>query len=120
LIGHTDQANHQYDLADFWKAADSGNLPAVSFIKAATYEDGHPEISDPLEEQTFLVNTINHLERLPAWSSTTVIITWGDSDGWYDHVMLPIINQSNDPVNDALLGVGLPLGAYQDRCGHGP
>ena len=124
LIGYSDQANHQYDLADFWKAADSGNLPAISFIKAATYQDGHPEISDPLEEQTFLVNTINHLERLPDWNSTAVIITWDDSDGWYDHVMPPIINQSNDPVNDALLGVGLcghaPLGAYQDRCGHGP
>ena len=57
MIGHSGQANHQYDLVDFLNAADSGNLPAVSFIKAPTYQDGHPEISDPLEEQTFLVNT---------------------------------------------------------------
>ena len=40
-IGHkSDQANHQYDLGDFWIAADSGNLPSVSFIKAATYQQG--------------------------------------------------------------------------------
>ena len=29
MIGHTDQANHQYDLSDFWVAADANNLPAV-------------------------------------------------------------------------------------------
>jgi phospholipase C len=32
-IGHSDQANHQYDLSDFESAADAGNLPAVSFLK---------------------------------------------------------------------------------------
>ena len=52
MIGHTDQANHQYDLSDFWAAADAGNLPAVSFLKAAAYQDGHAGYSDPLDEQT--------------------------------------------------------------------
>jgi phospholipase C len=41
MIGKTDQANHQYDLNDFWNAAESGNLPSVSFLKAAAYQDGH-------------------------------------------------------------------------------
>ena len=27
MIGQTDQANHQYDTADFWAAADAGYLP---------------------------------------------------------------------------------------------
>jgi phospholipase C len=125
MIGKTDQANHQYDLNDFWSAAESNNLPAVSFIKAATYQQGHPAISDPLEEQTFLVNTLNRLQKLPEWSTTAVIITYDDSDGWYDHVMPPIVSQSNDPKNDALIGKdGLcghaPTGVYQDRCGYGP
>src|SRR5262249_700637 len=31
MIGQTDQANHQYDLSDFWAAADAGNLPAGFF-----------------------------------------------------------------------------------------
>jgi phospholipase C len=34
MIGHTDQANHQYDLSDFWLAAQANNLPAVSYLKA--------------------------------------------------------------------------------------
>ncbi len=122
MIGHTDQANHQYDLTNFWQAADHGNLPAVSFLKAAAYQDGHAGYSDPLDEQTFLVNTINHLERLPSWRNTAVVIAYDDSDGWYDHVMPPIVSHSNDAA-DALTtgGCGTPAaGAYLDRCGYGP
>jgi phospholipase C len=126
-IGHGSgpgTANHQYDLIDFWAAADAGSMPAVSYLKAAAYQDGHAGYSDPLDEQTFLVETINHLQRLPDWKSTAVIIAYDDSDGWYDHVMGPILSQSNDPAADALTGPGLcgiaKPGAFQDRCGLGP
>jgi phospholipase C len=124
MIGHSDQANHQYDLTNFWQAADHNNLPAVSFLKAAAYQDGHAGYSDPLDEQAFLVNTINHLEKLPSWRHTAVVIAYDDSDGWYDHVMPPIVNHSNDPASDALTGpgaCGTPApGAFEDRCGYGP
>ena len=117
MIGKTDQANHQYDLSNFWTAADAGNLPAVSYLKAPRYQDGHPSNSDPLDEQTFLVNTINHLQSLPSWNSTAVLIMYDDSDGWYDHVMGPIVNHSATP-QDSHCGTtndGAPA-----RCGYGP
>jgi phospholipase C len=123
-IGHAGPANHQYDLVDFWAAADQGKLPAVSYLKAAAFQDGHAGYSDPLDEQAFLVETINHLQRLPSWDSTAVIILYDDSDGWYDHVMGPILTQSNQPTADALTGAGLcgvgKVGSFQDRCGFGP
>jgi phospholipase C len=125
MIGHTDKANHQYDLTDFWAAAQTGNMPAISYLKAPAYQNGHPGYSDPIDEQNYLVSTINHLQRLPEWNSTAVIIAYDDSDGWYDHVMPPIVSQSSDPKNDRLLGVqGLcgttPAGGVQDQCGYGP
>jgi phospholipase C len=53
-----------------------------------------------------------------------IIIAYDDSDGWYDHVMGPIVNDSADPANDALSGPGMcgvpKPGTYLDRCGHGP
>jgi phospholipase C len=55
-----------------------------------------------------------------------VIITYDDSDGWYDHVMPPLVSTSNDPIFDALFGQqGLcdhtrSTDVYQDRCGYGP
>jgi phospholipase C len=126
MIGHTDQANHQYDLSDFWAAAEASNLPAVSFLKAPSYQQAHAGYSGPLLEQTFLVDTINRIQKLPEWNSTAVIITYDDSDGWYDHVMPPLVSTSSDPIFDALFGQqGLcghsqPTDVYQDRCGYGP
>ncbi len=128
MIGRTDQANHQYDLADFWAVVDAGNLPSVSFLKAPAYQDGHAGYSDPLDEQEFLVSTINRLQQTPDWEDIAVVILYDDSDGWYDHVMGPIVNQSQDPANDALTPAGCgtradpqhTLGGYQDRCGYGP
>jgi phospholipase C len=123
MIGKTDQANHQYDLQDFWAAVQAGNMPAVSFLKAAAYQDGHAGYSDPLDEQNFLVDTINRLQKLPTWKNTAVIIAYDDSDGWYDHVMGPVLSQSST-ADDALSGTGQcgtpKAGAYQDRCGYGP
>jgi phospholipase C len=126
-VGGSDQANHQYDLSYFAGALAEGNLPAVSFLKPPAYEDGHPGYSDPLDEQRYLVDTINAIERSPQWSSTAVIVAWDDSDGWYDHVMPPIVRPSASP-QDALDGPEkcgtlpspLPPAYQQDRCGYGP
>jgi len=124
MIGKTDQANHQYDMSDFFAAVDAGILPAVSYLKAPGYQDGHAAYSDPLAEQTFIVTVMNRLQQMPQWKDTAVIISWDDSDGWYDHQMGPIVKQSADAANDALTGAGLCGGAtksvYQDRCGYGP
>jgi phospholipase C len=124
-IGNDGAANHQYDLSLFFAAASAGNFPAVSYIKANRAQDGHPSNSSPLDEQVFLANTINFLQSLPDWQNTAVIITWDDSDGWYDHAMSPILNQSNTS-QDALTGTSScgngsdSLEGIQGRCGYGP
>ncbi len=144
-IGHTrdphtgarDPANHQYDIHDFFDALAVDNLPAVSFLKAPAYQDGHAGYSNPLDEQQFIVNVINVLQKRPEWKSTAVIIAYDDSDGWYDHQAPPIVNPSFSQA-DALNGPGVcdsglqqgspkrttPLdGAFgkpaQGRCGYG-
>jgi phospholipase C len=96
----------------------------VSFLKASAYQDGHAGYSDPLDEQTFLVNTINFLQLLPSWKSTAVVILYDDSDGWYDHQMSPIVHKSQTTA-DTLTGVSLcgstaPADGQQGRCGYGP
>jgi phospholipase C len=102
-IGHDGPANHKYDVKDFFTAVEHGNFPAVSFIKAPAYQDGHAGYSDPLDEQQFIVNLVNFLQRQDDWRSTAVVIMYDDSDGWYDHQMGPIVNQSTGPA-DALTG----------------
>jgi phospholipase C len=123
LIGKTDQASHQYDLSDFFTALNEGRLPAVSFIKAKGAFDGHAGYSDPLNEQTFIVQTLNAIQQSPDWKDTAVIIAYDDSDGWYDHAMDVVVSQS-DAADDALTGPGAcgvtPAGGTAGRCGYGP
>jgi phospholipase C len=138
-----DTANHQYDISDFddlVRAVEHGDLPAdrlpaVSFLKAPGYEDGHAGYSDPLDEQQFIVREVNALEDSPAWPGTAVVIAYDDSDGWYDHVFSGIRNASDTSTvagppgpRDFLTGAGLcgdskanpPLAGENGRCGYGP
>ncbi|MFL6119223.1 phospholipase C [Actinophytocola sp.] len=121
-IGATDQANHQYDISDFDAAVDAGNVPAVSFLKAPQYQDGHAGYSDPLDEQTFVVTEINRIQHSRQWKDTAIVLAYDDSDGWYDHVAPTIINGSHDAALDASVCTAKrpALGGYADRCGYGP
>jgi phospholipase C len=130
-IGNAGPANHNYDLDDFFAAVRAGNFPAVSFLKAQAFQDGHPGYSNPLDEQDFLVKTINFLQRERAWEDTAIIIMYDDSDGWYDHQMGPIVNQSTGPADtlsgpnacgtaaNALPGVDPSNAHALGRCGYG-
>jgi phospholipase C len=126
--GTRDPAHHEYDLDDFYAAVKGGNFPAVSYIKAPAYQDAHPGSSDPLDEQTAMVNLINFLEAQPDWKSTAVFVTYDDSDGWYDHAAAKVTSPSFDAVDQvdgpgacgsgaALAGLaGKPVNG---RCGPG-
>ena len=145
-----DTANHNYDTSDFnnlVSAVDNhtpgASLPAVSFIKAPGYEDGHAQYSDPKDEQAFVVHILNELEQSPDWSSTAVIVNYDDSDGWYDHVFSGVVNPSQsvadnltntvfDVADNGTSGLCTPakqtnpdaplvsLAGEQGRCGFGP
>jgi phospholipase C len=116
--------NHQYDLSWFNAAVKNGNMPAVSYLKAPEYEDGHAGYSDPLDEQRFLVDEINMIEQSKDWANTAIIIAYDDSDGWYDHQMGPIIRQSQDTADTldgpGKCGSGSTVPTQNDRCGVGP
>jgi phospholipase C len=132
MIGHTDAANHQYDIKDFFIALSANNFPAVSFLKAPGYQDGHAGYSDPLDENDFINHVLNVLKARSDWGATVVVIAYDDSDGWYDHQIGPIVNQSTGS-SDGLTGSGacgngntaLPGIAENNphalgRCGYGP
>ncbi|CAB3806215.1 phospholipase C [Pararobbsia alpina] len=142
-------ANHEYDYNDFVTAVKAGNYPSVSYIKAPAVGDGHPGNSDPIDEQEFVVNLVNFIQQQPDWKSTAVIVTYDDSDGWYDHkfaqpttssadaVTVETINGPTSTVNSTIAGadqvsgpgtctsasakpgVGITLSPVNGRCGPG-
>jgi len=127
-----DTPNHQYDTSDFDQLVaaitkhqlPASALPAVSFLKAPGYQDGHGAYSDPLDEQQFLVREINALQRTPDWKHTAVVISYDDSDGWYDHAYSGVHNPSTSAADaftgTGACGTGTPLAGEQGRCGYGP
>jgi phospholipase C len=138
-----DTPNHQYDVSDFdqlLSAISRGELPrsalpAVSFLKAPGWQDGHAAYSDPADEQQFITSEINALERSPDWQSTAVVIAYDDSDGWYDHAYRGVTNPSLSPADNLTNTkftlptsgqcgpspqTSAPLAGEQGRCGLGP
>jgi phospholipase C len=132
-----DPANHQYDSHDFFDALKAGNFPAVSYLKAPAYQDGHGGYSDPIDEQAFIISVMNAVVETQEWATTAVVILYDDSDGWYDHQAPPIVNRSATAA-DALNAAGvcntgaqqtgpspaMPLlgndgNPAQGRCGYG-
>jgi phospholipase C len=97
--------HHQYDTHDFFDALDVGNLPAVSYLKAPAFEDGHPGNSNPIDEQNFVNRVLAAVKNSPFWSSTAVIFAYDDSDGWYDHQPPPIVNPSSTAA-DTIVSAG--------------
>jgi phospholipase C len=144
MVGYSDQANHQYDLsALFTVNSVSGatsrtyditgfqqgvTLPAVTFLKAPGFMDGHAQYSDPLLEQHFIAQVVNTVMKSQYWKDTAIIVLYDDSDGWYDHVYPPLVNASSlgtlPASSDALTGTGqcgvALAGQVLGRCGYGP
>ncbi len=125
-IGHSleidgvtpEPANHQYDTTDFFNALSAGNLPAVVYLKAPAFQDGHPGNSNPMDEQNFVASVVTALQGAQEWSTSAVIVTYDDSDGWYDHQGPPIVNMSNG-VADALNGTALCNSGVQQNADGG-
>ena len=120
--------NHQYDTSDFDQLVaaiaahqlPASALPAVTFLKAPGYQDGHAAYSDPADEQAFVVKEINALEQTPDWSSTAVIVNYDDSDGWYDHAYSGVTNPSLSPADNltnTVLGKITATNPTSGQCG---
>ncbi|MGN6275665.1 MAG: phospholipase C [Solirubrobacterales bacterium] len=138
-----DTPNHNYDISDFDQLVNAigdgelppSALPAVSFLKAPGYQDGHAAYSDPADEQEFIAHTIDEVMQTPDWKHTAIVINYDDSDGWYDHAYSGVVNPSLSPADnltDTTFGLptsgqcgpepqtSAPLGGEQGRCGFGP
>lgn len=59
-------------------------------------DDDHPAYSDAQISEAMVAQTINAIAASSYWPQSAIIITWDDSEGDYDHVQPPIVNNGPD------------------------
>ena len=83
--------SHIVDMQDFYRDAQAGRLPAVSYIAPGGVSE-HPP-AKLVAGQTFVRSIVNELMRSPDWSSTAFVLTYDSWGGWYDHVPPPKVDR---------------------------
>jgi phospholipase C len=78
-------------VSDFFAAARSGHLPAVSWIVPNDHYSEHPP-SLVSNGQFWVTSLINAIMRSPNWKSTAIFLAWDDWGGFYDHVNPPTVD----------------------------
>jgi phospholipase C len=78
-------------LSSFYRAANTGTLPAVSWITPAQGVSEHPPALVSAG-QTWVTRLINTIMKGPDWKSTAIFLAWDDWGGFYDHVKPPVVD----------------------------
>ena len=87
--GTADRAAHLKDETEFIAAARSGTLPAVSFVKPLGNENEHPGYASEPNGSDHLVDLIKAIETGPEAGNTTIVVTYDEFGGQWDHVSPP-------------------------------
>ena len=107
-------ANNLHGAADFITAVNNRTLPAgggvfylrggynnndglVPIVPTATRaafigNDDHPAYSDQQISEAFAAKAINAIVNSPYWSQSAIIISYDETDGFYDHAPITVRN----------------------------
>jgi phospholipase C len=85
------QLGNIQSIQNFYSAATSGTLPAVSWIAPSGDVSEHPP-SRVTAGQAYVTSLINAVMKGPDWSSTAILLAWDDWGGFYDHVQPPRVD----------------------------
>ncbi len=77
--------SHVVNWTSFAQDAQSGKLPAFSWL-VAPWQDSEHNTTPTCDGENWTVQQINAVMRGPDWSSTAIFLTWDDWGGYYDHV----------------------------------
>ncbi|HZT85477.1 MAG TPA: alkaline phosphatase family protein [Gaiellaceae bacterium] len=85
------QVQNVAPIRDFFKAARTGTLPAVSWVTPSQAVSEHPP-GLVTAGQTYVTRVVNTIMRGPDWRSTAIFLAWDDWGGFYDHVRPPVVD----------------------------
>jgi phospholipase C len=100
------RVEHNKDLTDFYDAIAKGDLPAVSYVKASLFTDGHPASSKVNLFEGFTKKVIDQLKaNKQLWEETAVLVTFDEGGGYYDSGYVQPVDFFGDGTRIPLLVV---------------
>jgi phospholipase C len=97
---------HLKDTTDLYDAIADGNLPAVSWVKPSTFNDGHPASSKVDLFESFsrkIIDMVHANEELS--ESTAILITTDEGGGYYDSGYVQSLDYFGDGTRIPLIVV---------------
>ncbi|HJW29143.1 MAG TPA: alkaline phosphatase family protein, partial [Saprospiraceae bacterium] len=91
------RAAHLKDETEFFKAAQAGTLPSVSFVKPIGIENEHPGYADIVTGEKHVQQLIEAVRNGPNWKDCVIIVTYDENGGFWDHVAPPVIDKKWGP-----------------------
>jgi phospholipase C len=97
---------HLKDTLDLYDAIEDGSLPAVSFVKPSTFNDGHPSSSRLDLFESFARRIIDQVKsKQELWESTAILVTTDEGGGYYDSGYIQPVDYFGDGTRIPLLVV---------------
>jgi len=84
---------HLKDAMDFMAAAQNGSLPAVSFVKPSGIDNEHPNYTNVVNGESYVLQLIDAVLGGPNWADSAIIVTYDENGGFWDHVSPPAGDQ---------------------------
>ncbi|HEU5199511.1 MAG TPA: alkaline phosphatase family protein [Ktedonobacterales bacterium] len=109
-VNQDGQLSNVQDIRNFYKAAQDGSLPAVSWVVPNGSDSEHPPALVSVG-QAYVTRLINSVMQGPDWSSSAIFLAWDDWGGFYDHVAPPTV----DAMGYGLRVPGLVISPYAKK-----
>jgi acid phosphatase len=91
--GTPGQAEHLKDEKVCFQDLESGQLPAVSFVKLIGEDNEHPGYASLQRGQQHVADIVKAVQDSSLWQDTAIIITYGENGGRWDHVAPPAVDR---------------------------
>lgn len=90
----TDNPDVMKDFGAFASDIAAGQLPEVSFVKAAGYRTEHPGYGTTVSAgATFVQSLVDTVFGSAYANDTLILVTWDEGGGYFDHVTPPPLSQ---------------------------